>query len=59
MLGAFLISLVWDPVLCHLGLLYYPEQSQWSAVELMDRKIPTFMLFGWGAWLVSIYLTMI
>jgi hypothetical protein len=59
MLGAFLIPLLWDPVLCHLGLLYYPEQGQWSLVELMDRKIPTFMLFGWGLWLVGIYLTML
>jgi len=59
MLGSFLIPLVWDPVLCHLGLLYYPEQGQWSVVDLMDRKIPSFMVFGWGAWLVGIYLTMI
>jgi hypothetical protein len=59
MLGSFLIPLLWDPVLCHLGLLYYPEQGQWSVIELMDRKIPSFMVFGWGAWLVGIYLTML
>ncbi len=39
-----------EPLLCHLGLLWYPEEGQLTLIEMMGRRIPIFSGFGYAWW---------
>ena len=39
-----------EPLLCHLGLLWYPTEGQWTLIEMMGRRIPVFSGLGYAWW---------